>query len=100
MSLKYYLWRFFSDAEEEILKNYLKLASGIYCDLSARVVIMFAFEHAVILNMNTAGVRSDIIVTGAVWFTNLLTRHTRLSRANLRQKALLERPVLTRLFFF
>jgi len=68
---------FFSHAEEEILKNYLKLAPGIYCDLSARIVIMFDFEHAVILNMNTTGVWSDVIVTGGEWFTNFLRRNTR-----------------------
>jgi len=45
-------------------KNYLKLASGIYCDLSAREVIMFAFEYAVILYMKTPGVWNDVIVTG------------------------------------
>jgi hypothetical protein len=65
ITLEYDLWRIFSDAEEEILKkNYLKLASGVYCDLSAREVMMFVFEYAFILNMKTPGVWNDVTVTG------------------------------------
>jgi hypothetical protein len=61
---------------------------------------MFAFEYAIILNMKTPGVWSDTIVTGAEWFTNFLTGHTGLPVANLRQKALLERQILTTLMLF
>ena len=68
------------------MKNYLKLDSDNYCDLSGREVIIFAFEYAVILNMKIPGVWSDMIETGTERFTDLLKRQTRLSRANLMQK--------------
>jgi hypothetical protein len=49
---------------KNLKKKYFKLASGIYCDLSTREVIIFALEYAVILNMKTPGVWNDVIVTG------------------------------------
>lgn len=73
----------FSDAEEEILKNYLKRTSDIYCDFPAREARMFAFEYAGGLNIKIHRGWNYMTVTGTEWFRNFCKRHRAFLRANL-----------------